>query len=182
MRPVRRRVSFLGPVSVGSALRARPSGSGCFALGSPSGPLRAPVFATFALFAAENREQLRATKPMPACRQRFGVFPIGGSLPNYDTTNDTGNHTTNNTGNNTRNLLAISVFRGSSNTGSNTYYDTGNDMESRTPIINNNNSQNTFLGGQALTRTHDPPSPKSIYLNPSPHARARRHVRARWLR
>ena len=51
-------------------------GPGCFALGSPSGPLRAPVFATFALFAAENREQLRATKPKPARRQRFGVFGV----------------------------------------------------------------------------------------------------------
>ena len=69
-------------------------------------------------------------------RQRAAVhiLPIGSSLPNYDTTSSTGNHTTSSTGNNTRNHLAISVFRGSINTGNNTYYDTGNDMESRTPL------------------------------------------------
>ena len=61
------------------------------------------------------------------------VFPIGSSLPNYDTTNDTGNHTANSTGNNTRNHLSISVFRYGNNTDYDTYYDTGNDMESRTP-------------------------------------------------
>ena len=69
-------------------------------------------------------------------RQRAAVhvLPIGSSLPNYDTTSSTGNRTTNNTHNNTRNRLSISVFRGSSNTGYNTHYDTGNDMESRTPL------------------------------------------------